>query len=368
MKIGTNDNKLAMKLEPNRNGRLRFISYLQVIGIVLVVLGHSIHECPGVTEGKLPLGFLMMYSFRMPLFMFVSGFLMVFTTHYRSKVRSVPEFISIKVLRLLLPFAVLTLVTFIPRTFMSDVADDTIELRFSSLVNSFIYYDSMVIPYFWFLQASFILLVFNYAVLGAGRKLGIDYKRITLILTGFFFIISMTGLPQELNNIFSIDRVAALGVYFTAGMAYCSYSDKVDKWVPWTSKIFLIAVISVWAGCFFLPEPTLCSFAGITMCIVLAKILATKEKCFLDHLVGANYIIFLLSWYCNVLTQQVLHHYVEMPWWIYTILSLTSGVYIPWLVYRYLLRHPQSRWVRLTAFLLGQNLHKSKNPSGKTAD
>lgn len=360
-------NSASKGLETARNGRVRFISYLQIIGIVLVVLGHSIHEYPGFKEGKLPLAFVMMYSFRMPLFMFVSGFLMVFTTHFRQKVRSVNEFVKGKILRLLLPFAVLTIVTFVPRSFMSDVADDAIELSLNSFIFSFIKTDSLVIPFFWFLQASFILLAFNYAILGLGRKAGIDYKKITVFLMILFLVISLLPLPQEFHKIFSIGKVMDFGVYFTAGMAYCSYSEKIDRHIPWISKIFLIIAVLAWVGFFFLPEPTICSFVGIVMCISFAKILATREKCFLDHLVGANYIIFLLSWYCNVLTQQVLHHYIEMPWWVYTILSLTTGVYVPWLVYRYLLRHPHSRWVRLTAFLLGQNLRKSEKTSGKNA-
>lgn len=359
MESSPTENSANSRFSTPGNGRLRFISYLQIIGIILVVLGHSMHEYPGLKDGKLPTGFFMMYSFRMPLFMFVSGFLMIFTTHFRNRVRSVGEFVRGKVLRLLLPFAVLTIVTFVPRSFMSDVADDSIDLSLGSFFLSFIKSDSLVIPFFWFIQASFILLVFNYAVLGIGKKIGIDYRKVTFFLMLLFLLISLLPSPG-FYKLFSIGRVMDYGLYFTAGMACCSYSDRIDSIVPWTSGVFLIVSIVAWIGFFFMPLPILCSFAGIAMCMSVAKILARNERCFLDHLVGANYLIFLLSWYCNVLTQQVLRHYVELPWWIYSILSLTTGIYIPWLVYRYLMAHPQSRWVRLTAFLLGQNLNKSK--------
>lgn len=62
---------------------LKFIAYLQVLGIILVVLGHSFHEYPDGAGGKTLLLYRMLHSFRMPLFMFVSGFLMVYTTRIR---------------------------------------------------------------------------------------------------------------------------------------------------------------------------------------------------------------------------------------------------------------------------------------------
>lgn len=340
------------------NGRLRFIAYLQIIGIILVVFGHSLHEYPLVKSGKIPLIYGMMYSFRMPLFMFVSGFLMMFTTYSRGKVRGVNEFVKGKILRLLLPFAVLSLVTFYPRTLMSGMADDAVELSGSSFIKSFFLSDSLVIPYFWFLQASFLLLTFNYIILRIGSKAGADYKKTTLLLVIFFFAIPFLSLPYELNNFFSIGRAIGLGIFFTAGMAYCCYSDKIDRFIPWTSVIFLTASVTVWAILYFCRQPVACGIAGIIACVSVAKLLTLREKCFIDHLVGANYIIFLLSWYFNVLTQQILSKFVPLPWWVHTLLSLTCGIYIPWLAYRYLKAHPDNKFVRITAFLLGQNIKK----------
>ena len=85
---------------------LKFIAYLQIIGIFLVVVGHSFHEYPDGDYGRSMLLYRMMHSFRMPLFMFVSGFLMVYTT--RSAVAGqrrgyTGTFVSLKLRRLLLP-------------------------------------------------------------------------------------------------------------------------------------------------------------------------------------------------------------------------------------------------------------------------
>ena len=99
----------------------------------------------------------------------------------------------------------------------------------------------------------------------------------------------------------------------------------------------------------------------------MAKILEHRNYGFLDHLIGANYLIFLLSWYCNVASQQVLSHFVALPWWVYSVLSLVSGIYVPWLGYRYLKTHSHSRWVRVAAFLLGQNIQSGSRKTNNAA-
>jgi len=96
---------------------VKYIAYLQILGILLVVLGHSFHEYPDGAHGSSMLMYRMMYSFRMPLFLFVSGFLMVFT-QFSGNDRPIDssKFIKGKLKRLMLPFLIITLVTYIPRT------------------------------------------------------------------------------------------------------------------------------------------------------------------------------------------------------------------------------------------------------------
>lgn len=337
---------------------LKFIAYLQIIGIILVVLGHSFHEYPDGCFGTSTLFYRMMSSFRMPLFMFVSGFLMIYT---KRPTTGITSFTVRKIKRLLLPFIVLTLVTLLPRTLLSSIADDNIELTAESAWKALVYTHSLVIPFFWFLQASFILLVFTYTVVTLGERARVSHLAIYLSLIALF--IFLLYYPFYSGDCFSLDKVMNLGIYFVAGCACCRYADTIDRYIPWTSISLFLGSALVWAALFFITENTkwvlFCSLAGIFTCISCAKIMEAREVRFIDHLIGANYIIFLLSWYCNIAAQQILHHYVQLPWWCYTILSLVSGIYVPWLCYKYLCAHPQSRWVRVTSFLLGQSLNKN---------
>lgn len=342
---------------------IKFVAYLQAIGILLVVFGHSFHEYPDGSMGKSLLIYRMMYSFRMPLFIFVSGFLMVYTNFLNGKETSWFSFTGSKIKRLLVPYFFLSLITFLPRVAMSSMADDKLELSLQSFVYALFYGgEGMVIPLFWFLQASFLLLIITHLLISIGKKMnlsdGVIYTSLVVIA------MMLLALPFNPSRFFSINEAIRLVLYFVLGAMYCRFQSKADEIVNWTSVPLLLIFGVLWASSFFLTEGTawnpICSVFGILMCISIAKMMVKYGFTLLDSLIGANYMIFLLSWYFNVVSQQVLSHFVEMPWWCYTVISFTSAVYFPWLIYRMMLRNAGNKFVKVSAFLLGQNLNKSR--------
>ncbi len=344
-----------------QNSLIKFIAYMQIIGIILVVLGHSFHEYPDGDHGMSTLMYRMMYSFRMPTFMFVSGFLMVYTTHVRRQDPPVvSDFFRSKVKRLLLPFFVLSLVTFVPRGMMTGMADDALSLSFESLWKSLVYSDHMVIPYFWFLQASFILLTVNYCIIYFAER-----RKVSRWKTyGVLILIALVLPSSYFSDFLSIHSAVRLSIYFIIGAAYCHYSRQIDRVIDWSSPLVFVLFGVLWSVSFFLFEGTswmvLCSLSGICMCMSVARMLESRKIGILDHLIGANYMIFLLSWYFNVLSQQVLGSFVSLPWWVHTALSLVAGIYVPYLFYIYMQNHPDNRFVRMCAVLLGQSFRKRK--------
>lgn len=336
---------------------IKFIAYLQVIGIVLVVLGHSFHLYNGGnTESTLL--WRLLHSFRMPLFIFVSGYLMAYTTWQRpDRDISAYSYIKLKAKRLLIPFVFLTLITFAPRCLLSAAADEPMTLSWGNLLKAFFYSDAMPVPFFWFIHASFILLSITYISIRIFNKLNIPRLTYYLFLISVYWALGTFDIG--LGSFLSLHDASKIAVYMVIGAFYCDYSEKIDKLlnikVWWSGSLFF----ALWLAFFYLLEGTpamiLCSICGIIMCVCLAQLLVRKNITVLDHLVGANYMIFLLSWYFNVLCQQVLAHFVTLPWQVHTILSLVLGVYIPWLAYRYIVRNSNLYWVKIIAFLMGQS-------------
>lgn len=228
---------------------IKYIAYLQIIGIILVVFGHSFHEYPN-NHGFDLLVYRMLYSFRMPLFIFTSGFLMLYTCRISKKNKmSFYRFTYHKILRLLLPFVFLTLLTFIPRTMMSDIADDKINLTFGSLVGSLLYRDQLIIPFFWFLHTSFILLLIAYAFLIICESLNMRDSFMYVCLISISVILLL--IPNT-STFLSLGRTAELAIYFVLGMIYCRYFTFWDHYIPWTSWSFGIIISILWILSFFL--------------------------------------------------------------------------------------------------------------------
>lgn len=337
-------------------GTIVYISYVQIIGIILVVIGHSLHEYPDMDMGRSTLLYRMIYSFHMPLFLFVSGFLMVYSTIRNGKHISIRRFTLSKIKRLIVPFLVLTAVTFVPRAMLSTIADEPVELSFKSFLHSFIYTHNLVIPYFWYIQVCFTLLVVNYAILMIGKRIKLPPLFIYSGLVILFLVLPL--FMADIPGIFSIHLAIRTGIYFVAGAAYARYYTSINKHLP-RNSIYIFAICAMtWATLFAITENTeffpLCTFVGIVMCLSLAGLLEQHDMHLLDHLEGANFIIFLLSWYMNIAAQQLLHHFVSLPWWIYSLLSIFAGIYIPWAAYRYMCSNPRKFISHMGTTLLGQ--------------
>lgn len=339
---------------------IKFIAYLQVIGIILVVFGHSFHEYPDDSNGTSLLIYRLCYNFRMPLFMFVSGFLMMHTEFMKGKAPSLRRFGWGKIKRLLIPYFTLSLLTYFPRAALSGMADEEVELSGVGLIKSLFVTDMLPIPYFWFIQASFLLLIASYAVVRVCRRFRLpDTLAIAFLIIGS---VVLQTLDLEGREIFGYMKAIYFSTFFIAGMVYCRYFQAISKHLPLDSTISFCVAFAVWIVSFLHWEGTpyvrISSIFGIAMCISLAKLMVKHHVTLLDHLIGANYMIFLLSWYFNVATQQILSHYVSLPWQVHTLLSLTFGIYVPWLGYRWLRSRQHSRWARHIAFLLGQSFKR----------
>ena len=339
---------------------IKFIAYLQIIGIILVVFGHSFHEYPDDSNGTSLLIYRLCYNFRMPLFMFVSGFLMMHTEFMKGKTPSVNRFTMSKARRLLIPYFTLTLLTYFPRTSMSGLADEAYPLSASGMIRALYVTDMLPIPYFWFIQASFLLLISTYAVVFLCRRLKLpDHIAVAVLIV---IAVCLECMDWDGQEIFGYKQAISYSVFFISGIAYCRFRHLADRYMPLDSFLSTSVTFGIWLTTFLCwegtPYASISSFFGIAMCISVAKLMVKHHVTVLDHLVGANYMIFLLSWYFNVATQQVLGHYVELPWQVHTLMSLFFGIYVPWLGYIYLRRHQHIRLVRWISFLLGQSFRK----------
>lgn len=147
-------------MRQNANMDNFFISFLQVFGILLVVIGHSRYGAPVD-----PWWFTWIYSFHMPLFMFISGYLLRYGCEKKNMslfAMSWQErkfFLWKKVKRLLIPYWAISSLAFVPKVLMSRFAARPMEFSFGEYIRMLIYPWDNVIIFFWFLPTLFLIFV-----------------------------------------------------------------------------------------------------------------------------------------------------------------------------------------------------------------
>lgn len=341
------------------NGFIKFIAYMQAICIVLVVIVHSFREYPYDISNVW--AYELIHNILMPSFFFVSGFLLTYTATQKNK--GYGQFLKGKATRLLLPFVVLSTITFLPRCLLSFAADNVVTPGFGTYAKSLLYADLLPIRFYWYLQALFILLCSVYLFILIARRLNTSNKVYCILLVAVFTALSFIGIPTTL---LSLHKMAALGIFFVLGVAYAEFYNKIERHVPFDNPLFLLASVLVWIVCFSLSEDSAVMqkfycLAGIVVCISISKMLVKYNVKVLDHLVGATYMIFLLSWFMNKAFQQLLHHYTDFPWQVYTVMSIVAGIYVPVAFYYFLKNHPDSKLANFVLFLLGHPYKRSKS-------
>ena len=126
------------------------IAFLQSFGIVLVVMGHSGEKIPYLHNW--------IYSFHMPLFVFISGYLLFYTNPKLEDIK-LKKFTINKIKRLLLPYILISSVAYLPKYVLSKFAMRPLDLTLVSYLEGFIYPWKNPIIFFWFLPTIFLIIL-----------------------------------------------------------------------------------------------------------------------------------------------------------------------------------------------------------------
>lgn len=196
---------------PKTENRLYLFDNLKGILMLLVVFGHFL-ECCGLTGSLL---YRAIYSFHMPLFLFISGF---FTSFSLKKL----------ITRLVFPY------------FLFQSA----YLLFSGLVLSPGTFSLQYKRPYWILWYLFALII--YTLLSA--VLNFQKALVQLIVTAAFLVLSLAaGFSDKIGYDYSLSRILVFAPFFFAGFylaKHASFSEKLR-----TKGAFLLPLLIVFAVC-----------------------------------------------------------------------------------------------------------------------
>lgn len=319
------------------------ISFLQTFGILLVVIGHALCLHPDWFL------FDWIYSFHMPLFMFISGYLYTIQGNKNQSIAT-GKFTQKKALRLLVPYLVISTAGFLCKALLNSYAVRTSDISFMGYLHSISYPNENAVIPMWFLPTLFLIITTSHILL---RQFKNDCP--ILFLLGCSILSSILAphyeaMPLNLNIALHYYKWWAIGYFF------CKYTDCVTPRLKLTHPIttFILStlsIVTVWSqrnG--YTPHAlhTLTPIVGILMSLSIAHLYTRLNYNPLRHLYGHSFQIYLLSWFPQSFVNTLGYNILDLsPLWVIPA-NIILAIYLPILVSNILSRN------RLTAICIGR--------------
>lgn len=305
--------------------KITWLQILQGWSMLLVVIGHI--TLTGTFENPdTPISAAIetiIYSFHMPLFMFISGFLFYLTKISRDK--AYPEVVTDKLKRLGAPYLFFTIFTFIVKFIFAPFIKRPVELSLSQFVDCFLYPGSNPLSEMWFVATLFIIMLLypllKYMITSA-LKTGL--LLLGCIALNLFF-------PTDIDML-CLSSVAYMLLFFSLGILFCQHNLQRFLATPWTLVILtaLFAAFTLTPGC---PE-LLLNLSGIFFSVSLALNLAPVAPRLFSSFRDYTFQIFLLGIFPQIAVRifyaRLPHN--EFSYWALYLASIVLGIYIPVLI------------------------------------
>lgn len=315
--------------------KINWISILQGWSMLLVVIGHVVLT-DDMYDKNYPISsylYCLIYSFHMPLFIFISGWLLHYTGIKNN--RPYVQIIKSKINRLLIPFYSFTIITIIIKLLLSSFIKRPID--FEELINTFIFYSSNPLKALWFIIVLF-LMILGYPIYVWMVKSKLRELFILAVGLYLFFL-----FPNDIH-IFYLNKFKDLFFFFVAGIIVSNH-NMIER-----MKLFPITICSICLFIIFniLNSQTnililkfICNITGILfsvyICIYWEKIKPSLFSSFRNY----TFQIYLISMFPQMALRVLYMQYdLSNLYVLIFILSIMLGLYIPVFISKLCLRNP----------------------------
>lgn len=311
----------------NRHKRNSQFELLTIIAMTLVIAGH----CEVTYDYRETWIFRWIYSFHMPLFFFISGFLFSLTNRKDRLAKTTYwKFMKGKTIRLLLPFIFIDLIAIGFKLALSNHKEYMINPVEPSWYG--IYYNIFIMPtgYLWFLMALFLIFALIYPIYKL-LILNCKVKTVNYVLLSISIVTLITAyylFDIKQPSFFQYQRAYMHLPWFILGMLYMLNKEWLDRLFIYGYQITLPLAFCI-SFLLVLPRPWSCVL-GIYMWLIFSlktyKLFPSK---FLD-LSTMTYGIYLLSYFPILFDHNFIYpRFSNYPEWIFNILSFVMGITLP---------------------------------------
>lgn len=309
-------------LNTNNKTRLNFVSWLQVIGVLSVVFGHSINDI-AVPDFIVDIK-AWVYLYHMPLFFLVSAFLFSYKGCFSKGYKTV---FKGRAIRLLIPFYFWNALFLFPKVLLSEFTNDKITLSPEYFINMLICPRNSVLGHTWFLFALFEMFVI--AILF--EKL-LKNKKLWIPVTAALILVNCFG---TLNMYFAISDLMKNAIFFWIGLMLGTLDiEKITAYCK-SKSVFISFFLLVAGGtvlwCFH-PESKINSFIlGLAslFLFVIIQIRFNITGRFIDFVSKYSFPIYIMHWPVMMLIRAVVYIKLGFHPVLTMFIMFFGGVFIP---------------------------------------
>lgn len=306
---------------------LYFISFLQFIGPILVILGHSVNGLPhnDILQGIRDF----IYVFHMPLFFFMSSYLFAYKYRREDINLDYKQFLKNKFWRLLFPYIVLNVICILPKMIVDPYISDNIDNSLAGFVYLWINPRANILGHTWFLFALFEIYLlaplWNYII----KK---NKKYIWILIFGITIIFRL--LTQVVNtDILAINDLLKNLLFFVLGL-YLGNISVENLEAKATKKNFIFYLV-IFVCAFALWLFTRNIYTITLLCTVILILLLKLPIVFnikneiINKVAKYSYTIYIFHWPVMLFIRILLYQILNINYLIVSLFMGLCGYLVP---------------------------------------
>jgi len=303
----------------NKNSILMEIVFLQTIGPLLVIFGHTMNGLPYLNLYLSIKKFI--YVFHMPLFFFIGGYLFYYTN--KNRVINYKPFIKKKFKRLIIPYLFWNTLFIFPKFILTPFLSNKITLNFNTLLINYFTPRLNIWCHMWFLFAMFIVYCFAPFI----KKI---YEKNIYIFMIIVLSFSLASIFPFKTDFFALADLSKNTIFFLLGiMIFDKREILKNKNVNLSLIILFIISFLIWLKY----DIRLTSFILAFFTLILLLIVGLLLKNIKNNIISNNnMILYLFHWPFMITIRIVLYQVLNINYVFVSLIMLIVGIIGPLLM------------------------------------
>lgn len=264
--------------------------------------------------------FKIAYSFHMPLFIMISGYLF-FLTRIK-KPMPYGKMLFDKLKRLGIPYIAFTLFALLVKSLFSNDMNRPVSLSINSLIEGLIDPFNGPLQEMWFIA----VILWSFIIIGGGHKIFFFNKK-TSIFT-LFLALLLHYVPFQWPSLFALSRFATFFVYFVIGVLIAKY-DIMKMWNK-NSLILAISILGYLTFMFLDGDSLIIALFGCSFFWLLSYRVDQKLPMLFSSFRDYTYQIFLVGIFFQIFLKALYNRLqIEGIYLLAYLICILIGIYMP---------------------------------------